>query len=37
VRKGYAFYWGTSEWPAEKILEAYGICERLNLIKPVVE
>ena len=37
IEKGWALYWGTSEWPAETIKEAYGICEKLGLIKPIVE
>jgi len=37
IRTGKAFYWGTSEWPAQRIMEAYMICERLGLVKPVVE
>lgn len=37
VRKGYALYWGTSEWPAKKIRDAIGICEKLNLHKPITE
>ena len=37
INKGYAFYWGTSEWTASQINEAYTICEKLNLIKPIVE
>jgi len=37
VRNGKAFYWGTSEWRAEQIFEAYGVCDRLGLVKPVVE
>ena len=32
INKGYAFYWGTSEWTSSQIKEAYTICERLNLI-----
>jgi len=32
-----AFYWGTSEWSSEQITEAYAICDKYNLIKPVVE
>jgi aryl-alcohol dehydrogenase-like predicted oxidoreductase len=32
-----AFYWGTSEWPAEKITEATELCKRLNLHAPIVE
>ena len=30
-------YWGTSEWSAQEIATACGICDRLNLIKPVME
>lgn len=37
VRKGWATYWGTSEWSPQEITEAIGICERLGLYKPVVE
>ncbi|CAD8149266.1 unnamed protein product [Paramecium pentaurelia] len=37
VRHGWAHYWGTSEWTAQQILEAIGICDRLKLIKPVAE
>ena len=37
VKSGRAFYWGTSEWTAAQIFEAFMVCERFNLIKPVVE
>ena len=37
IGQGLAFYWGTSEWSAEQIKETYGICDRLGLIRPVVE
>jgi len=37
IEKGWAFYWGTSEWSAEEIASAVGIAHRLNLIPPVVE
>ena len=37
IDKGKAFYWGTSEWPPDKITEAIVLCEKLNLHKPVVE
>lgn len=37
IEQGWAFYWGTSEWPAERITEAYGICDRLGLVRPVAE
>ena len=34
IDQGYAFYWGTSEWSAEQIEEAWRIAERLDLIGP---
>jgi voltage-dependent potassium channel beta subunit len=37
IQKGYALYWGTSEWSAEEIRAAYDIAERHHLHKPVVE
>ncbi|THU75848.1 Aldo/keto reductase [Dendrothele bispora CBS 962.96] len=37
IEKGWAFYWGTSEWPAEDIEEAYHVANKLNLIAPVAE
>jgi aryl-alcohol dehydrogenase-like predicted oxidoreductase len=37
IRKGWAFYWGTSEWQQDHIAEAHMICEKYGLVKPVVE
>ncbi len=37
IEQGKAFYWGTSEWSPSQLGEAYVICEKLNLIKPIVE
>jgi len=37
VSSGRALYWGTSEWPAAKIADAYEIAERYGLRKPVME
>lgn len=37
IDRGYAFYWGTSEWPADMIHQAHSIADRLRLIGPVVE
>lgn len=37
ITSGKALYWGTSEWSAKQILEAFEVCERLGLRKPVVE
>lgn len=37
IRSGHAFYWGTSEWPAEQIEEAYKTASVLNCIPPTTE
>lgn len=37
IDKGWAFYWGTSEWSAQQITEAWEIAERLDLVGPIVE
>ncbi|KAL2842552.1 NADP-dependent oxidoreductase domain-containing protein [Aspergillus pseudoustus] len=37
IDKGWAFYWGTSEWSADEIAEACGIAKSLGLIAPIVE
>jgi len=37
INQGKAFYWGTSEWSAEQIMEAYGFARREHLIPPLME
>lgn len=37
VRAGKVLYWGTSEWPAERIIEAHQVAEKHNLIAPTME
>ena len=37
IDQGLAFYWGTSEWSAAQIMEAYGIARREHLIPPLME
>jgi voltage-dependent potassium channel beta subunit len=37
IDQGKAFYWGTSEWSAQEITEAYGIARREHLIPPLME
>lgn len=37
INQGKAFYWGTSEWDARQIQEAYGIARREHLIPPQME
>ena len=36
IEEGMSFYWGTSNWDVDQIFEAFQICERLNLHKPIV-
>ena len=37
IDQGYADYWGTSDWTASQLMEAYAICDKFGLIKPIVE
>jgi voltage-dependent potassium channel beta subunit len=37
ITRGYALYWGTSEWSAEAISEAWDIADRHHLHKPAME
>lgn len=37
IDKGWAFYWGTSEWPASSIAEAHVVAAQLGLIPPCAE
>jgi voltage-dependent potassium channel beta subunit len=37
IDQGLAFYWGTSEWSAEQIMQAYSIARREHLIPPLME
>ncbi len=37
VHQGKVLYWGTSEWSAAQIMEAYGLCRQFNLYPPQVE
>jgi voltage-dependent potassium channel beta subunit len=37
VTQGKVLYWGTSEWSAAQIQQAYTICDRLNLHAPQME
>ncbi len=37
INRGQALYWGTSEWPAERILEAHHVARRERLIPPLME
>jgi voltage-dependent potassium channel beta subunit len=37
IDRGKAFYWGTSEWSAEQIMEAVAVARRERLIPPQME
>ncbi len=37
IRQGKVLYWGTSEWSASQIMQAYGVAEKRNLIAPITE
>ncbi len=37
ISRGYALYWGTSEWSAKQIESAFQVAEKYHLRKPVVE
>ena len=37
ITQGKVLYWGTSEWSAANLAEAFAVCERRNLHRPIVE
>jgi voltage-dependent potassium channel beta subunit len=37
INQGKAFYWGTSEWSAQELMEAYTIARQEHLIPPLME
>jgi voltage-dependent potassium channel beta subunit len=37
INEGMTFYWGTSEWSADQIMNAYSIARQNHLIPPIVE
>jgi voltage-dependent potassium channel beta subunit len=37
IDRGLAFYWGTSEWSADQIREAWRVADRLGLVGPAME
>jgi len=37
IDQGKALYWGTSEWPATRILEAFHFARRERLVPPLME
>ena len=37
INQGKAFYWGTSEWSAQELMEAHAIARQEHLIPPLME
>lgn len=37
IHQGKVLYWGTSEWPADRIMQAYGIARQYGLYPPQME
>ncbi len=37
IDQGLVFYWGTSEWTADQIMQAYSIARQFDLIPPTME
>ena len=37
IEQGMVFYWGTSEWSAQQLMEAHSVARQYNLIPPTME
>ena len=37
IQQGKVFYWGTSEWSAQQLMEAHSVARQYNLIPPKME
>ncbi len=37
IRQGKVLYWGTSEWSAQEIMEAYAVARQYHLVPPTME
>lgn len=37
IDRGWAFYWGTSEWSADQLREAWRVADQLGMIGPLME
>jgi len=37
IRQGKVMYWGTSEWSAQEIMEAYSVARQYGLVPPTME
>ena len=36
IEDGHAFYWATSNWDCDQVFQAFQVCEKYNLHKPVL-
>ncbi|TFY62884.1 hypothetical protein EVJ58_g3571 [Rhodofomes roseus] len=37
IDQGWAYYWGTSEWSAQQLEEAWHVADKLGLVGPIAE
>ena len=37
IQQGKVLYWGTSEWSAQEIMEAYSVARQYNMVPPTME
>ncbi|KAA3662833.1 MAG: voltage-dependent potassium channel subunit beta [Chloroflexi bacterium] len=37
IQQGKVFYWGTSEWSAQQLMEAHSVARQYNLIPPTMD
>jgi voltage-dependent potassium channel beta subunit len=37
VQQGKVLYWGTSEWSADQVMQAYGVARQYNMTPPTME
>lgn len=37
IEDGKAFYWATSNWTAENVFEAFEVCDKLGLHRPIAD
>lgn len=37
IDSGKVLYWATSEWPLEALIECHKVCDKLNLVRPILD
>ena len=37
IEEGYAFYWATSQWEPDLVVQAIEVCKTLGLHKPIAD